>query len=300
MISIIIPTYNRRALLEKTLAGVFAQTYEDYEVIVVDDGSTDDTLEYLRSRLVIRISLPHLGKPAVARNSGIAYAKGEFVAFLDSDDVWETTALEELLTALASAPDAGFAFCDYTPAPAQAAQHGTDGGVRDDYPQVRAAVALPPAVQLRANGDLWVITRGVPIDIFESLLMTDFLATGSVLIRREAVKAVGQFDTRLWIADDWDYWLRLAAQFKAVHVSKPLVHIHAVPDGISRASGGMIFADNKRISQKMAAWCQAHRPATWPLARRVRRRCLYESARYQWHHGGYAQMMRDLMALLDS
>lgn len=270
MISIIIPAYNRRTLLEKTLAGVFAQTCEDFEVIVVDDGSTDDTLEYLRSRPVITISLPHSGKPAVARNSGNAYAKGEFVAFLDSDDVWETAALEELSAALASAPDAGFAFCDYTPAP-----------------------TLSHAGRRRTED-------GIPIDVFESLLVTDFIATGSVLIRREAVEAVGQFDTRLWIADDWDYWLRLAAQFKAVHVSKPLVHIHTVPDGISRAPGGMIFADNKLISQQMVAWCQAHRPATLPLARRVRRRCLYESARYQWHHGGYPQMMRDLMALVDS
>lgn len=270
MISIIIPAYNRRASLEKTLVGVFAQTYEDYEVIVVDDGSTDDTLEYLRSQPVIAIALPHSGKPAVARNNGIAYAKGEFVSLLDSDDVWETAALEELSAALASAPDAGFAFCDYAPAPAlpDAAQHGMD--------------------------------RGVPIDIFESLLMTDFLATGSLLIRREAVETISEFDTRLWIADDWDYWLRLAAQFKAVHVSKPLVHVHAVPDGISRAPGGMIFADNKLISQKMVAWCQARRPATLPLARRVCRRCLYESARYNWHHGGYAQMIRDFMALLDS
>ncbi|MEK7277112.1 MAG: glycosyltransferase family A protein [Chloroflexota bacterium] len=268
MISVIIPTYNRRRLLERTLAGVLAQTEKDYEVIVADDGSTDDTFEYLQSQCVLAIHLSHSGKPAIARNSGIAYAQGEFVAFLDSDDAWETTALEELAAALASAPDAGFAFGDYAPAPAlpQAAQHGPDGGVA--------------------------------IDIFESLLMTDFLATGSLLIRREAIETVGEFDARLWVADDWDYWLRLAAQFKAVHVSKPLVHIHAVPDGISRASGGTIFADNKLISQKMAAWCLTHRPAAWPLARRVRRRSLYESARYQWHHGRYAQMARDLITLL--
>ncbi len=270
MISVIIPTYNRRHTLERTLVSVYAQTRADCQVIVADDGSTDDTLDYLQSQPVVTIPLPHSGKPAVARNSGIACARGELVAFLDSDDSWEPTALEELSAALVSAPDAGFAFCDYAPAPAPAAsgRHATS-------------------------------VRG-PIDIFESLLNTDFLATGSLLIRREAILTVGEFDPRLWVADDWDYWLRLAAQYQAVHVSQPLVRVHAAPDSISRAPGGTIFADNKLITRKMAAWCQAHRPAASPLARRIHRRSLMESARYEWHHGGYFQMVRDLMALLDT
>src|SRR3990172_11293931 len=117
MISIIIPTYNRRSLLERALAGVFAQTRKDYEVIVVDDGSTDDTLDFLRSQPIAAIPTPHSGKPAIARNVGIAYAQGELVAFLDSDDLWEATALEELSAALDRAPAAGFAFCDYADSP---------------------------------------------------------------------------------------------------------------------------------------------------------------------------------------
>ncbi|WP_426733191.1 glycosyltransferase family 2 protein [Myxococcus faecalis] len=87
--SVVIPTYNRAALLERTLASVFAQEETDYEVLVVDDGSTDGTLELLAGQGErVRVLRQHNAGPGVARNAGIREAKGEYVAFLDSDDVW--------------------------------------------------------------------------------------------------------------------------------------------------------------------------------------------------------------------
>ena len=113
MISVIIPTYNRQHLLAETLASVLAQTGIELEVIVVDDGSTDETLVYLRAQPVIPVSLPHSGIPAVVRNAGLDRARGDLIAFLDSDDLWEPAALAQLSAGLDASPEAGCAFCDY-------------------------------------------------------------------------------------------------------------------------------------------------------------------------------------------
>ncbi|MGH7451509.1 MAG: glycosyltransferase family 2 protein, partial [bacterium] len=96
LVSVIIPTFNRLKYLKEAVASVFAQTYAHWELIVVDDGSTDDTLHYVstlddpRVRLV---SETHSGNPARMRNVGVAHARGEYVAFLDSDDLWESDKL---------------------------------------------------------------------------------------------------------------------------------------------------------------------------------------------------------------
>ncbi len=113
-VSVIIPTYNRAALLCETLASVFAQTFQDYQVIVVDDGSTDDTPEQLRelgARVIVEHTA-HAGEGA-ARNAGLDRARGEYIAFLDSDDLWDARFLEKITHALDVAPYADFAYCDY-------------------------------------------------------------------------------------------------------------------------------------------------------------------------------------------
>ncbi len=268
MISVIIPTYNRADLLPETLTSVLAQTGVQLEVIVVDDGSMDGTLAFLRSQPVSVVSLPHSGIPAVARNAGLDRAHGELVAFLDSDDMWEPTALAELSAGLESAPQAGFAFCDYTYFGPSAV---------DDH--------LPAAG--RRSGDL-----------FERLLTADFLVTGSLLVRRLAIEAVGAFDARCRVAEDWDYWLRLAARFPAVYVDRRLVRLRAHPAGLSYTPGGAVYADNVLISSKMIAQCRALRPALVPLARQVHRRSVYAAARYHWRQGARWQATDTLMRLL--
>jgi glycosyltransferase involved in cell wall biosynthesis len=273
MISVIIPTYNRRALLAETLAGVFAQTETDYEVIVVDDGSTDGTVEFLRAQPVQVVSRPHVGRPAAARNAGLERARGDLIAFLDSDDVWEPTTLAELRAALAAAPQAGFSFCDYTYFDSQL----SDGALGNDG-------CLP--AHCRLSGD-----------IFPQLLETDFLVTGGLLIRRAAVEAVGRFDERCYVAEDWDYWLRLAAQFQGACLAQRLVRLRAHPAGLSHRPGGVVLQDNKLIGRKMLDYCRAARRDLVPAARRLYRRSLYEAARYHWHHGSRLQTARDLMRL---
>jgi glycosyltransferase involved in cell wall biosynthesis len=264
VISVIIPTYNRRDLLSATLASVFAQTGVDSEVIVVDDGSTDDTLVYLRALPVQVVALPHAGRSAVARNAGLARAHGDLIAFLDSDDLWEPHALAALASALAAAPQAGFAFCDYT-------YFGplTSGG------------HLPAEARTAAG-------------LYARLLNGNFLVVGGVLVRRAVLDALGPFDVRCAFADDWDYWLRLAAHAPGVYVDERLVRLRAHAAALSYQPGGAVYVDNVYITGKALAYCRAHRPALLPLAQQAHRRCRQAAARYHWRRGAWGAAARAL------
>lgn len=261
MISVIVTTYQRRAPLAKALASVFAQAAAELEVIVVDDGSTDGTIESIRTQPVTAVSLPHSGNPAVTRNAGLTQAAGDLIAFLDSDDVWRPTALAELAAALDAQPEAGFAYCDYEP-------------------------PLSPAPPLPLVGD-----------VFDQLLDVDFIMTSGLLVRRSVVDAVGTFDPQCRLAEDWDYWLRMAARFPAVHVAHRLLDIGAPADSLSRAPGGAIYGMNIRVMRKALDWCLRHRRASVPLARRAYRRSLIASARYHWHTRAIRRTMRDLVTV---
>ncbi len=259
MISVILTTYERRGLLARALASVFAQTLTDREVIVVDDGSRDGTVEFLGTQPVACIGITHSGNPAVARNAGLKRARGELVAFLDSDDVWRPSALAELAEALNQHPDAGFAYCDYEP-------------------------PLSPTPRVPPVGDF-----------FDPLLEVDFIVTSGVLVRRSVSDVVGEFDPLCAPAEDWDYWLRMAARVRGVHLQHQLVSIGSPLDSLSRAPGGVIYGSNVRVTRKALAWCLTHRPASVSLARRSHRRSLIASARYFWRHRAFARSMRDLL-----
>ena len=258
MISVILTTFDRRELVARALASVFAQTTAACEAIVVDDGSTDGTAESLRHLPIQLLTVPHSGNPAIARNAGLDRARGDLIAFLDSDDTLRPHALEDLSDALRAQPAAGFAYGNYEPDP--------------------GPPPLGPAVR----------------DIFDRLLESDFLVTGAVLFRRALVGAVGGFDPHCRPAEDWDFWLRLAARVGAVHVDRTVIDIAITADSLSRAPGGSIYAANRRVTRKALRWCLAHRPASIALARRIHRRSVLASARYHWHRREIAQTVRDL------
>lgn len=257
MISVILTTYQRQTLLARALASVFAQTFANREVIVVDDGSTDATVEFLGRQPVTVIRLAHTGNPAAVRNAGLERAQGELITFLDSDDVWGPSALAELAEALSQHPHAGFSFCDYHPS------------------------TLKP--ELASVGDF-----------FDPLLETDFLVTGGVLLRRAVAVAVGEFDPLCSPAEDWDYWLRLAGLFPGVHVPASLITINVAPDSISRGPGGAIYGANLRVMRKALGWCVVNRRASLRLARKSLRRQLLASARYHRRRHEFTRSMREL------
>ncbi|WP_254565641.1 glycosyltransferase family A protein [Oscillatoria sp. HE19RPO] len=192
-ISIVIPAYNAAATILQTLDSVFQQTFSDFEVLVINDGSTDQTLDLLQTiedkRLQI-FTYENRGV-SVARNRGISYARGEFIAFLDADDLWSPDKLELQFAALQEHPEAGVAYSwNYyqyeTPAKSYAETSNSFQG-----------------------------------NVYADLLIKNFIQNGSnPLVRKEAVASVGLFDPTLKSCQDWDYYLRLAQNWPFVLVPK--------------------------------------------------------------------------------
>lgn len=198
-VTVIVPSYNHGAFLQATLDSIHAQTWPQLEVIVVDDGSTDDTLNILepwRERGVRVVRQDHQGASA-ARNRGIELASGEFIAFLDSDDLWpRTDMIEAALALFAADPEIGWTFGD-----AQAFEQ--TGGVMSfiDAPYLLAGgyYATPITTAERRS-----VTPG-------DLCNNDrfFIPTGTLLIRKRCFDEVGGFDAGLKMFEDTDMWMRL-------------------------------------------------------------------------------------------
>lgn len=210
-ISVIIPTYNRAAYIADAIRSVQAQTYSDVEIIVADDGSTDQTAEVVAGfgERVKYFSLPHRGQPAATRNGGLHVAKGEFVAFLDSDDLYLPHKLALQLAAFERYPEVGVVY--------------SNGHLFRDDPRQPTGYILD----------------GLPTpsgDVFPDLLRGNFLSTPIVLVRRACIEAVGVFDERpdFFAVEDYDLWLRIAAQFPMVYIPGDVAAVRRHQQNISR------------------------------------------------------------------
>ena len=195
-ISVIVPAYNVERTILETVESVQQQTFSDFELIVINDGSTDRTLKLLNTvkdpRLKV-FSYTNGGLPT-ARNRGISHATGEFLAFLDADDLWTPDKLELQLAALQQHPEAGVAY-SWT-------YFKFD---KEEY----------------SYADNSTFFEG---NVYADLLIRNFLHNGSnPLIRKEAIESVGLFDPTLKSCEDWDYYLRLAAIWSFVLVPKPQI-----------------------------------------------------------------------------
>ncbi len=192
-ISVIIPTYNRVELLKETVSSVRNQTFRDFELIVVNDGSTDGTAEWLDSQ----DDFLHVDKEnqgiAASRNAGAAASRGRWLAFLDHDDLWAEDKLEVQAQFAQDNPDTGLI----------AARHVRLG---------------KPASHLRRNH--WI--KG---DLFVKVFSESFIHTSSVMIRRDVFHEIGGFPTSYRFADEFDVWLKIAAAHPVAYVDDPLVFI---------------------------------------------------------------------------
>ena len=186
MISVIMPCYNAAPFVEEAVRSVMVQTYANVELVVVDDGSTDGSVEILQrlaERYALRMTLLFQSRagPYPARNLGLRHARGEFVAFLDADDYWTASTLEELIHAL-DAKNADIAYCGWQNVGEGCP--GTQPYVPPDYLQLDTAEAFLGSCP-------WPIH--------------------AALVRRKAIDAVGGFSERRFSAMDYDLWLRLYA-----------------------------------------------------------------------------------------
>jgi glycosyltransferase involved in cell wall biosynthesis len=198
-VSIIIPVYNRQDLIVRTLNSVLSQDFEDYEIIVVDDSSTDDTKSVVMKigdERIVYIEHEKNKGANVARNTGIMHAKGKYVAFLDSDDEWLPEKLKKQVEKIeATAEKVGVVYCGYW-------------------------IAL--------NGKKFI--GHVPKkreDIFLDELLGDCVSpTSCVLIKKECFDAVGGFDKNMPARQDYEMWLRIAREFHFEYVKDPLSIIY--------------------------------------------------------------------------
>jgi len=193
ILSIVIPAYNAERTILETIASVQKQTFSDFELIVIDDGSSDQTLALLHSVADerLRIFSYKNGGVSVARNRGMSHASGEFIAFIDADDLWTPDKLELQLAALQQHPEAGVAYSWTSYMEEQGKYFHTD-----------------EPITFEGN-------------VHAELLVSNFLSSGSnPLIRKQAIESVGEFDSTCAGCADWDYWLRLAARWPFVVVPK--------------------------------------------------------------------------------
>ena len=194
LISVIIPTYERVNLTLAAVDSVLLQDYENYEIIVVDDGSSKEVLRELERRLhpcVTLLSLMHSGLPAVARNAGVACSKGEWIAFLDSDDHWKPNKLSaQIATALTGNYDCISA----------------DFDLDSDVPSINASKLRVTTLRL------------------SSMLARNLVFNSSVLVRKSSLEEVGGISSTYNVrgVEDYATWLRIMSLFKWGHIHSAL------------------------------------------------------------------------------
>jgi glycosyltransferase involved in cell wall biosynthesis len=206
-VSVVIPTWNRRRRLEEAIASVLAQTYTDYEILVVDDGSTDDTREWIGGRYPeSRLRYLHQENrgSSSARNAGVRAARGDLVAFLDSDDLWLPRKLEFQVPLFDRNPAVGFVFC---------------GSAKVDQKGITLETRKPTA-EFRGRAALAMIRRNL-------------MPTPTVVVRTRLALETGPMYEDLHFGEDWNYWIRIAARCETDFVPDVLVHFRDTPGSLS-------------------------------------------------------------------
>jgi glycosyltransferase involved in cell wall biosynthesis len=205
-ISVVIPTYNRAYIVGRAIQSILNQTYQDFEIIVVDDGSTDNTEEVVKGfgddRLRYTRHKENSGASAAPRNTGIQMARGEYVAFLSSDDEWLPQMLEKQINKFESlSPDVGVVYCGY-------------------------------ACIVEKTGE--ILSESVPTvrgDVFRSMIEESMtLGDLTPLIRKECFEKAGIFDTEFSSAELWDLLIRISKYYKFDFVPEILCKYYIHPE----------------------------------------------------------------------
>ena len=229
-VSVIILTYNRSALLRRAVQSVLNQTFGDFEVIVVDDASVDDTKDVIKDMTDKRIRyLPHeqnMGEGR-ARNTGVANAQGEYIAFLDDDDEWLPEKLELQVSVMEKSE------------PGIGAVHTGYWRILTDTGEVRESDA-------RKEGDLWG----------EFLFGNNLVHPSSILLRASCFERLGVFDVSITTGLDYDMWLRVSKEYKFAAINKPLLKVREHGDRLSSNLELQIQGQTK-FFEKWGKWIEA-------------------------------------------
>lgn len=234
-VSVVIPTHNRAECLPCAITSALNQTFQDFEIIVVDDASQDNTTRVVESFNDQRIQyLRHetTQGAAKARNAGILRAKGKYIAFLDDDDEWLPEKLKMQVDILETSPS-------------------TLGGVYTGSLDVQQSTG-------EIVRQLTPSKRG---KIFDEMLIQNWIGpTSTVMLKRECFEKVGLFDMNISFAEDYDMWIRVSKEYDFEYIKQPLVKFHYHENGLSNnyemmirgwealiEKYGALFASNKKI-----------------------------------------------------
>lgn len=229
--SIIIPLYNKAPYIEKALDSVLSQTYSDYECVIVDDGSSDNSLQIVGRWLethcfsCFRLVRQKNAGVSTARNNGVAASQGEYMCFLDADDWWEPTFLEEMANLIAEFPDAGiygtgYTIVNETKHKTRVAPIGVEDGFECGYINYCAVYA-------------------------KTLVMP--LWTGAVCIPRSCFSEQGGFKPHLKLGEDFDLWIRIALKHKVAFLNKSLANYNQDVDAVNRGVGRLHRPENHML-----------------------------------------------------
>ncbi|MBF6590223.1 MAG: glycosyltransferase [Ktedonobacterales bacterium] len=224
-VSIIIPTYNRAHLVGDAIRGALAQTYRESEVLVIDDGSTDETPALAASfgGAIHAIRQSNAGVEA-ARNRGATEATGDYLYFLDSDDVPQPNAAQTLVALAEAQPEVGLTY----------------GRAREVDFQGRMIRVYQPGYEHPSG--VWPGIREL-----EHLLLNNYIHPGACLLRRRVWDAVGGFDPACGSAfEDWDLWARVARHAAVGYTPDVLLTVRTQPEGLSQRFGPENYLRNKR------------------------------------------------------
>ncbi len=222
IISVIIPAYNAMAYLPDTIESVLQQTFTDFEVLIINDGSSDRIVEWASSLVDQRVRLinqPHQGV-CVARNTGITQAKGEYIAFLDADDLWQPTKLEKQVRCLNEQPTVGLVYT-------------WTSFINESGKPIGRVWAS------HAQGDVW-----------QQIVVSDMISNGSSpMVRRACFDDVGVFDPNITSSEDRDMWTRIAAKYPFAVVKEGLTLYRRHPGNTTNKRQKMI-QDLRQVIEK--------------------------------------------------
>jgi len=245
-VSVVVPTYNNAQYIRQALDSVFDQTFTDYEIIVVDDGSTDETHRELESYgRRIRYHRQDNGGLAVARNTGMRLANGDLLTYLDADDVWERDNLLFKTSLLERHSDLGGVFSEFSIFDDRQTRH--ERGSRQMFPffertgrDLRHVLGTPRSAIVR-DGRTVLARTGFA---FDSLFWGNFILPTSMILRLEAARAVGDFEPELRTQQDYEYWLRFSKRYPLAYIDEPLVRYRRHPGQLT---------DHRRIENILVA-----------------------------------------------